>query len=213
MTDLDKLRLLYVHFGIEPTADGFIGLLTALLVKPEQGFRPHKRHRSGRPRDYGKDIALILDADRVITERQCSDRAAVRILVTSRRFNHWNDENRRTLEDRLYGARRDEELTLLVQKARKEARARGVGLYVVGHEGSITVEAQQIPTEDPRVQAQPPKRSDPQSEDELTAEECEVLAAARAMFQADGEISKRERDAMSLARSHLTKAYRRQSPR
>lgn len=213
MTDLDKLRLLCEHFGIEPTAKGFIALLTALMAKPEPGFRPHKRRTSGRPRDYGKDIALILDADRVIAERQCSDRAAVRILVTSRRFKHWNDENRRTLEDRLYGARQDEELTLLVQTARKEARARGVGLYVFDHWGSITIEARQIPTEDQRLQAQPPERSDPQSEDELTAEERETLAAVRAMFQGDGEISKRERDAMSLARSQLNKAYRRQKPR
>ncbi|WP_095201289.1 hypothetical protein [Mesorhizobium carmichaelinearum] len=213
MTDLDKLN---EHFGIEPSAEGFIALLRALMVKPEPGFRPHKRRRSGRPRDYEKDIALILDADRVITERQCSDRAAVRILVTSRRFKCWNRENGRTLENRLYGARRDEEIMLVVQEARKEASARGLDLYAVDHEGSMTVEARQVPkktsviglgdvqgqakaaegaqwTEQPDQKAAPtpPKPADPKSEDELTNAEWEALRQARSMF--DGTVRERRR--------------------
>ncbi|TPK96295.1 hypothetical protein FJ938_27360 [Mesorhizobium sp. B2-4-14] len=126
-----KLMLVCDRHRIELTPDGDVPwehLAIALLLRHEPSFRPPKRGKVGRPRDWRKDIALILDADRVIGERRCSDSGAIHIMTTSPRFaRRWNGENERTLRNRLSAARKDEKLAIIIQKAREEARDRGFG--------------------------------------------------------------------------------------
>jgi hypothetical protein len=125
-----KLMLICDRHRIELTADGDVPwehLAIALLLEHEPSYRSlRKRCRGGRPRDWRKDIALILDADHVIGERHCSDSGAIHIMTTSPRFaRRWNGENERTLRNRLSAARKDKELAITIQKAREEARDRG----------------------------------------------------------------------------------------
>lgn len=126
-----KLTLVCGRHSIELTPDGDVpweDLAIALLFEHEPSFRPPKRGKVGRPRDWKRDIAIILDADHVISERRCSDSGAIHIMTTSPRFaKRWSGENERTLRNRLSAARKDEKLALTIHEAREEARDRGLG--------------------------------------------------------------------------------------
>jgi hypothetical protein len=211
----EKLNLLCEHFCVERTSDGdlnWMDLAIKLLLEHEPGFRSAAKcgRKRGRPRDWRKDIALILDVDHVIGKRRRSDSEAIHILTTSPRFaKRWNGENERTLRNRLSAGRRDKELAIIIDLARKEARGRGfadlwdladqayqfkkrgrppkktvAGRQKTEGETPDQTKAAENAQKGEKVEAQiptPPKPDKP--EEEMTYAEMEVLRRARAMFQ------------------------------
>ncbi|MER9840558.1 hypothetical protein NKJ59_04805 [Mesorhizobium australicum] len=184
------MKVLRVRSG--PIMEPLDEIWRNLIPDHERG----KRRKVGRPRNWRKDVALILDADHVVDERRCSDSEAIRILVTSPRFaKRWRGENKRTLQNRLSAARKDQSIAFLVRGARKAAHARGLDLRVVERDEGTIYKSRQVaeeekcsPTETERSQnatSQPPKPNDPTSEAELTAEERDILSQARAILDRD----------------------------
>ncbi|UCI33216.1 hypothetical protein [Mesorhizobium sp. B4-1-4] len=182
---------------IELTSDRDVpwkDLAIALLLRHEPSFRLFKRGKVGRPREWKRDIALILDADHVIGERRCSDSGAIHILTTSPRFvQRWKGENERTLRNRLSAARKDERVAAMLQGAHKQAQDRGLNLWqVINQDGAYQFKKRGRPPKKAKAAQKARKaasqRPKPMKEMEvpkesMTKKELEALRQARTMVQ------------------------------
>lgn len=204
-----KLMLVCDRHRIELIPDKGVpwrDLAIALLLEREPSSRSlYNRGKRGRPRDWKRDIALVLDADHVIGERRCSDSEAVRILTRSPRFvQRWKGENERTLRNRLSAARKDERMAAMLQGAHKAAHDRGLILWEVINQAEAyqfkkrgrppkkaSAAGQKIEGATPdeakarKVAIQPLKPPAPKpdvAEVELTNADLEVIRQARALF-------------------------------
>ncbi|PZV36477.1 hypothetical protein [Mesorhizobium kowhaii] len=173
----------------EPT-DWTDDIWQKLLLEHEPG----KRRKVGRPRNWRKDIALIIDVNRLKLERSRSDSEAIHVLTTSQRFaGRWSGENELTLRNRLSAARKDRAIEVILE------RAQGLGVdlsalvdqtdLIKKRGGPTPNEAKAADNAEKKpetVAAQPPKPPKPKAEkpeEEATRAEREALALARAMFQ------------------------------
>jgi len=110
---LEKLELLFKHYGLARTGNGAADYRALVLRMAPERFRGFEIVDCNAPKPYqhkrGNPVALmglLADVEAVKQQKSCSDSEAVRILTTSSRFAHrWGRfEKSRTLQNWLVHA-------------------------------------------------------------------------------------------------------------